>query len=362
MTALQADRKAPRMDDELIDLPVGTAKKIYAGSIVAVDQATGYAEAGSDAAAKLFAGIAITGGADNTLGQAGDLDIEVATEGLFLLNIAAATQADVGSPVFIHDDQTVALAAGSVNKIYCGTIGKLESATQVWVNIEAAIQQTDVATHIADATGAHAASAISIADGGGFTAHADVETALQEIYQHIESIQKIIPIPLTSFVDVAGTQLTTFADAEGAQPGLELTNSKALGIRWNDHAAPLAVMSQFVVPNDANVAANMTLKALASKIGATAGDATKFTVALYNQVAATLHDADANYGGNSSAMTGNAASKTVQQVTLTLALANLPAAGSNVTLTIKPKDGTLTDDDVCLHAVWIEYKGKALTS
>ena len=40
----------------------------------------------------------------------------------------------------------------------------------------------DVSTHVGDATGAHAASAISIADAGGYTATTEVEAALQELY------------------------------------------------------------------------------------------------------------------------------------------------------------------------------------
>lgn len=43
----------------------------------------------------------------------------------------------------------------------------------------------DIATHVGDATGAHAASAISIADAGGFTEQTEVEAALQEIYPSV---------------------------------------------------------------------------------------------------------------------------------------------------------------------------------
>jgi len=43
----------------------------------------------------------------------------------------------------------------------------------------------DIAAHIGDAVAAHAASAIAIADAGGFTAQTEVEGALQEIYPHV---------------------------------------------------------------------------------------------------------------------------------------------------------------------------------
>ena len=106
----------------------------------------------------------------------------------------------------------------------------------------------------------------------------------------------------------------------------------------------------------------MTLHILAAKVGATIGDATTFDVAAYNNVVAALYDADTNYGGTSSAMTGNAATKTIQHLTLTLALADLAAYPAAVELTIKPTAGTLGTDDVIMLVAWIAYKKKVLTS
>lgn len=170
---------------------------------------------------------------------------------------------------------------------------------------------------------------------------------------------RTVSIPIGSMANVAGTQLTTFADgASTPQPGLELTNSKALSIRWNNHATPLAVMGQVVVPMDADITQPMTLVVLASKVGATDADDTTFTIACFNQVVGTLHDVDTSYGGATSAMVGTSTSKTVQRVTLTLAAADLPACGSAITTTAKPTDGTLTTDDVCMHAMMVEYTPK----
>jgi len=105
----------------------------------------------------------------------------------------------------------------------------------------------------------------------------------------------------------------------------------------------------------------MTLHILAAKTGATVGDATKFTVAAYNNVVDAAYDADADFGGDTGAMVGDDTAKHVQHVTLTLALANLAAYPAAMELTIKPKDGTLGTDDVILLAAWIEYKKKLLT-
>ncbi len=113
---------------------------------------------------------------------------------------------------------------------------------------------------------------------------------------------------------------------------------------------------------DLDITANGTVTIYASKVGATVGDAVTFDVGLYNQVVGALHDADTNFGGTSGAMTGNATSKTVQAVTLTITAANWAASPAGVTLTLKPTDTTLGTDDLCLERVRITYKKKILTS
>ncbi len=360
MTALTADRQAPYKEGVEVPIPVGAAKTIYAGSLVALDGTTRAAEAGSDASGKVFAGVARMA-ADNSSGDEGDLDIVVRRRGLFLLNIyAAVTQDDVGKPVFIKDDQTVALAANVTYAIYCGVIAGIESTTEVWVDIYPALLQTDVATHIADTSSAHAASAISITDSGEFTTQTEVEAALQEIYQALLTAKGIMAIPMPVITD-AGVALAAFSDGDSTVPGYCVT-AKGLGIRWNNHATPGAVGTKVIVPPDADVAANMVLHILAAKVGATVGDAVKFTVAAYNNDVGVAYDADSDFGGDSSAMTGDATTKSVQEVTLTLALANLTAYPAAIELTIKPKAGTLGTDDVIMLAAWIEYQKKLLTA
>jgi hypothetical protein len=117
-----------------------------------------------------------------------------------------------------------------------------------------------------------------------------------------------------------------------------------------------------MVPPDADVTANMVLHILAAKTGATEADATKFTVAAYNNDVGALYDADDDFGGDTGAMTGTATAKTVQEVTLALALANLTAYPAAIELTIGPKDGTLGTDDVIMLKAWIEYQKKLLAA
>jgi len=228
------------------------------------------------------------------------------------------------------------------------------------VDIEPAIRQSDAAAHIADGSSAHAASAISIVDAGSFTSQSEVEAALQEIYQSLLTSKGIINIPIPYFTD-AGVALAAFSYGDSTVPGYCVT-AKVLGIRWNNHATPGAVATKVLVPPDADVTANMTLHIIAAKEGATVGDATKFTVAAYNNVIDAAYDADSNFGGDTSAMTADATTKHVQHVTLTLALANLAAYPAAMELTIKPKDGTLGTDDVIMLIAFIAYKKKLLTS
>jgi hypothetical protein len=359
MTALAADRKLEYAEGVEIPFPVDDGDKIYAGAFVCVN-ADGYAVPGSDTAGLIFVGVAMEQ-KDNTLGLDGALTVNCRRRGLIkaILN-TAISQANVGDNVFLVDDQTVDVAGNCTNDIFCGIIAGYIDSTHAWIDIEPAIRQADVAAHIADTSAAHAASAISIVDAGSFTPQTEVEAALQEIYQHLKSAKGVIPIPMPVITD-AGVALAAFSDGDSTVPGYCVT-AEGLGIRWNNHATPGAVGTKVIVPPDMDVTANATLHILAAKTGATGADATKFTVAAFNNVVDALYDADADFGGDSSAMTGDATAKTVQHETLTLALANLAAYPAAVELTIKPKAGTLGTDDVIMLAAWIEYKKKLLTS
>ena len=357
--ALSADKELQYTEGVEVPFPVINADIIYAGGLTCVN-AAGYALPGADTAGLIFAGVALEQ-VDNSLGSAGDKTVVLRRRGLIRMTFATAiAQANVGDNVFIVDDETVDVAAQTTNDIFCGIIAAYIDTTHAWVDIEPAIKQADVATHIADTSAAHSASAISIADAGTFTAQTEVEAALQEIYQSMLTAKGVIDIPMPVITN-AGAALAAFSDGASAVPGYCVT-AKGLGIRWNNHATPGAVGTKVIVPPDADVTANMVLHILAAKTGATIGDATKFTVGAYNNDVGAAYDADDTFGGDTGAMTGDATAKTVQEVTLTLALANLTAYPAAIELTIKPKDGTLGTDDVIMLASWIEYKKKLLAA
>lgn len=166
-----------------------------------------------------------------------------------------------------------------------------------------------------------------------------------------------IQIPLTGAIEADGTALADFSDGASPTPGWS-AGDESVGVRWNNHATPDPISVGFTMPYDVDTAQNMTLNILAAKIGATVGDAVTWTVEAFNNVDGALYDADADFGGTSSAMTGDAATKTTQLETLALAAANLAAAGSQVVLTIQPTDGTLGTDDVILLGLSIQYTRK----
>ena len=196
------------------------------------------------------------------------------------------------------------------------------------------------------------------------------DDALNSLYQIIKSgsgasVMAAMPSPigiksfnLGDFHELDGTALADFADGVSTTPGYDFTGSEAGGIRWNDSATPDPIATSFVVPPEMDVSVNAKLYFLASKTGATVGDAVTWTCTVFNQVVGALYDADADYGGASDAMDGDATAKTVQINSLTLATANLAAYPANMTFSVQPTDGTLGTDDVILHAVWLEYTRK----
>ena len=184
MTVLSEDKQIELQDGVEKDFSVAANEKIFGGALCCVN-ANGYALEGSDTANLIFQGIAMDQ-KDNSSGSNGDLDVVLRRRGLVkAIMDTAITIANVGDNVFLVDDQTVDLTANVTHNIFCGIIAGYIDTTHAWIDIEPAVRQADVATHIADASAAHAASAISIADAGAFTAQTEAEALFQEILPKI---------------------------------------------------------------------------------------------------------------------------------------------------------------------------------
>ena len=191
--------------------------------------------------------------------------------------------------------------------------------------------------------------------------YVEAEGILSDILQSLQGTGEIVLTP-DDFCLLTGAPLAIFANGASAVPGLAIVDSKAKAVRWNNNATLDGILASFGMPSDCDITEDMIVQIRASKTGATLADAPTFAVGAYNQVVGALHDADADFGGTSSAMTGDAAAKTIQVVTRTLTAANLAASPASVTLTVKPTDGTLGTDDLVLHSVRIIYTKKLLTA
>jgi hypothetical protein len=205
------------------------------------------------------------------------------------------------------------------------------------------------------------AATVSVADSGSLITGVTVEAALAEAFQHIQSAQKFLNLPLGGWTEQDGTALADFADGASTTPGWNAAD-ETFGIRWNNHANPDPISTSVPIPPDLDASADVIVHIMAAKVGATVGDAVTWTIEAFNNADGAAYDADADFGGVSSAMTGDATTKTCQEETLTLASANVAASPCVLTLTLQPTDGTLGTDDVILLGVWLEYTGKTLTS
>lgn len=211
------------------------------------------------------------------------------------------------------------------------------------------------------------AAGVTVADVGGFFTGTTAEAVLAEIGQSLESALGVIPLaPPSTWSNLAtGAPLVVFADGTTTVPGSYSDGAKIGGaVRWNNDAAPAAVITKFDVPPDMDITENAVVHFRVAKTGATnnAGNTTTITAIAANQVDGALFDADTNFGGVSSALLPAATAKTIQNLTLTLALADLAAYPASVTLSAKPTAGTLDTDDLVFLDAYVVYKKKLLTS
>lgn len=242
-----------------------------------------------------------------------------------------------------------------------GKVSDTSSGTAIGIAKEACTAAGDIVEVLPFVVASTTAATVSVADSGSLITGVTVEAALAEAFQHIQSVQKFLNLPMGAWTEQDGTALADFADGASSTPGWS-AGDEGFGIRWNNHAAPDPISCSIPIPPDLDDTADVVVHIAAAKTGATLADAVTFTIEAFFNVVGALYDADADCGGASSAMTGDSTAKTVQEETLTLAAADVPAHPGILTLTLQPTDGTLGTDDVIVLGVWLEYKGKTLTS
>jgi hypothetical protein len=190
---------------------------------------------------------------------------------------------------------------------------------------------------------------------------ADLDTAqadIDELQADALTAQAFIPIPITSWTEVTGAPVAVFAD--GTVNGLSLVDSEALGYRFNPVGQDTSeLVTSVPLPPDLDDAADIVLHVLCFRIGASDVTTVLAGKAFFQTVGAA-HTADSDAITIDSAAI-DAATTVVEEVTLTIDAADVPAAPANLTLTLAPS-AALDADDLVICGTWIEYTRALLTA
>jgi hypothetical protein len=258
-------------------------------------------------------------------------------------------------------EMVAAKAIAIATTIYGAAVGNVSDAASgsaIGITKEAAGALNDVIEIVPFNVLSTTAATVSIADAGNFTLAATVEAALQEIYQHLVTVQGFIDVPLTSFRELAGG---VFINAAG-NGGILATDSTPILTNIGDgDAARIAwaagnadqIEAQLNLPPDIDKTANLVVHIITSK------DA-NVNNACHLDGEAYFGESDADCFPAAAAANLMAQAKT--ELTATILAADLPATqlDNNMTLVLMPE--AHANDVVYLHAVWIEYKKAILTS
>ncbi len=329
------DRKQSWQQGLDISYPVAAGVIIEMGKMVCAN-ASGYAVPAADTAGLKLLGVAQET-VDNSAGANDDLNVVVRRKGVFDFAATSISQAMVGKQMFVKDAETV--DESSTNLVPAGELVEYLSTTRGRIAVDVGI-------------GA-AAGAVSIADAGAFTTAANVEAAIQELYQHIMTANASVVIPLTSMTLEDGTPLAKFSDGALATPGLAQISNAEQVIRYNNHATPTKVAFSVPLPDDFKATSLHSLVVLAKMSGAT--DTPDLEVECY------LNDAGQNIGVDVEIDGGT----TIAAYTAGPQgpIINLPVAGMNtLTGVFGPKAGELGTDDLLIYGVKLNYTRKLMTS
>ena len=194
--AVTANQLVKVQDGDLRSYPVAASVNVLQGTMVYLT-AAGFATDVTATGVNGFVGIAV-GQADNTSGAAGDIQVEVYTEGDFEL-VGAGTQANVGDYVYGDDNYAINTAIGSTS-VPIGRVVGFVSATRLIVEIhptgDGALPVAALTTITpADAAGTpdYAIAAITNSSPFGFSNAAEAITLLyvvQNLQRRVLDLEK----------------------------------------------------------------------------------------------------------------------------------------------------------------------------
>ena len=196
--AVTANQLVKVQDGDLRSYPVAASVNVLQGTMVYLT-AAGFATDVTATGVNGFVGIAV-GQADNTSGAAGDIQVEVYTEGDFeLVGAGTYTQANVGDYVYGDDNYVINTAIGSTS-VPIGRVVGFVSATRLIVGIhptgDGALPVAALTTITpADAAGTpdYAIAAITNSSPFGFSNAAEAITLLyvvQNLQRRVLDLEK----------------------------------------------------------------------------------------------------------------------------------------------------------------------------
>ena len=279
-------------------------------------------------------------------GGAGAINAEIKC-GVFGFGAEADHEPAPGDVCFIVDNQTVSTDDGLGTRGlagYCTAVETLNGIAVYYVFMSPAVagQIIIAAGEAAQLDAAQAAITALEGDVG------DLQT---------DEAMGRIDVPLASFVVVStGLPLAT-AFNDGVADGLQW--SEGLLYRFNPNSTT-AIGASVPLPAELDGTKDVTIRILASRVGADDADSARFTVEAFFAVDGAAPNADVDCGGDTGLVA--AATTLLDTVTCTIAAADVPDAGpALLSFSIVPKAASLSADDLLIHAVTVEF-AKALTA
>jgi len=265
----------------------------------------------------------------------------------------------VNAPGSFEIECTVNSAIARGTTLYGAADGKVSDAssgTAQGISKVAAGASGDIIEVLAWNVKSTTAATVSVADDNSNMTGATVEAVLDEIEKALKTAQYTITPDWITAED--GTALTKAVDSPAGVGYAQLSN-KSQVIKWEKSATPADLVAHFTLPQDIDDTKDVYVHLLGALGAASPANTPVFTIEAYFDVAGAAPSADTNCGGESGEFS---ASTNLQEKTLKLAAADVPASPSALTLVLHPKDTELGDVDFYLCGIWLEATRKALTT
>lgn len=231
-----------------------------------------------------------------------------------------------------------------------GCIDDASSGSAIGVSLKAAASG-EIVEFVDFSVLSTTAGTVSVADSGGFTSAATVEAALAELFQHVLSAQKTIPVPLGAITREDGTALT--AQSSTVAGYSQLSNAEQVINIPVDCTAGEALGFCVPVPQDLDDTADITVHVLVGK--AANNDSLTLDCEVYPCAVGDTGNADIQDTA------AQAITQAASELVFTCGDDGVLAAPGTLSV-ILTLGGTNDGDAVYIYGAWIEYKAKILAA